>query len=222
MLVGIIEGNAGVYVFNKIPASWLVDYGETPDERLKDESGQRIKSNPWKFVFSMLFIVINIKLVMEDPLFFICCSVSLWILTEISISDVLFGILPDQFLILLVITSVGFYPFIGSWKNMLFGLLTGFGMIMFIAVLGRIFYGKNTVGGGDIKLIGIIGLICGVSGVLLILALTSLISAGSAIFLIITKRKKRSDYIPMAPYISISVMLYYTFLWDKFDILSIW
>ena len=66
MILGIIGGNGAVYAFNHMPAQWLCDYGEKPSEELLDPYTQRVKSYPWKFIFTMLFTVINIKLVIDD------------------------------------------------------------------------------------------------------------------------------------------------------------
>ena len=35
VVVGIFAGHAAVYIFNKIPAQWLCDYGQKPDEALE-------------------------------------------------------------------------------------------------------------------------------------------------------------------------------------------
>ncbi len=33
-VLGVLLGNGAVYVFNRLPASWLCDYGEVPKEDL--------------------------------------------------------------------------------------------------------------------------------------------------------------------------------------------
>ena len=76
VLAGIFAGNGAVYFFNKMPAAWLTDYGEKPSEELLDPYTQRVKSYPWKFVFTMLFSVLYIKLVTEDVQLAAVCGVS--------------------------------------------------------------------------------------------------------------------------------------------------
>ena len=34
VIAGFLAGHAVVFVFNRIPAKWLCDYGEEPDEKL--------------------------------------------------------------------------------------------------------------------------------------------------------------------------------------------
>ena len=62
----ILQGNAAVYLFNRMPAEWLCDYDEDPSDELKSRDVQRVKSMPWKYLFSMLFIVINMTLIREE------------------------------------------------------------------------------------------------------------------------------------------------------------
>ena len=50
--LGIFLGCGAVYVFNRLPARWLCDYGEEPAEELLDMSIQRIKGFPNKLMFS--------------------------------------------------------------------------------------------------------------------------------------------------------------------------
>ena len=40
---GYVAGNAAVYAFNRIPATWLVDYDEIPDEKAVSEGKQRVR-----------------------------------------------------------------------------------------------------------------------------------------------------------------------------------
>ena len=67
--VGTIAGNGAVYFFNRIPARWLCDYGQEPDEELLHPTRQRVRSTPWKYVFSGLFIAIGIYLAIDSPLY---------------------------------------------------------------------------------------------------------------------------------------------------------
>jgi hypothetical protein len=99
-----------------MPASWLCDYGETPSEELLNPTTQRIKSNPWKYLFSMGFVILNTKLVVDDWQFALAASAALWILLELALSDKKYSIVPDQLLILLAVTAIGIIPFHSSWE----------------------------------------------------------------------------------------------------------
>ena len=49
---------------------------------------------------------------------------------------------------------------------MFFGMITGAGIFLIITLLGGVFYGKEAMGFGDVKLMGALGLYYGVSSIL--------------------------------------------------------
>lgn len=212
VLIGVLQGNGAVYFFNKMPASWLCDYGETPSEELLNPTTQRIKSNPWKYLFSMGFVILNTKLVVDDWQFALAASSALWILLELALSDKKYSIVPDQLLILLAVTAIGVIPFHSSWKAPLLGALIGFSIMTFIALLGKLAYRRDTLGGGDIKLFSALGLIAGPKGILFIFAATTLLSAACFAYLLSKKRVKITDSLPMVPYIATAAAFYLVFL----------
>lgn len=214
----ILQGNAAVYLFNRMPAEWLCDYDEDPSEELKSRDVQRVKSMPWKYLFSMLFIVINMTLIREDLQFAIATSLVLWLLLELSIADVKYNILPDQLIILLAVCSIGFIPYKDGFWELLAGGIIAFVIIFTIALIGKLSYRNNTMGGGDIKLFTAIGFICGSFGSFFILIGSYMLLALHAIFLLVyavaKPEYKLREYMPMAPYISIITAIYLIFYWD--------
>ncbi|MBO4235986.1 MAG: prepilin peptidase [Firmicutes bacterium] len=215
IVFGVLEGNGAVYFFNKMPARWFCDYGETPTHEMLDTSIQRVKSHPWKYLFTGAFIVLNIKLFTDDWQFALAATCAIWLLLELSLADKKFNIVPDQLLILLAITAIGFLPFHSSWKNCLFGALIGFGVVAAIAFVGRLAYKRDAVGGGDIKLFAVLGLISGVYGIVFILATSALLSAWHFIYLIIRSKAKITDTRPMVPYIAIASIIYWVLFWGR-------
>lgn len=87
LILGIFLGNGAVYFFNKMPGNWLVDYGQEPDEELLRPTHQRVKSTPWKYVFTGLFIVVGIAMGRDDPYYGFAAVFALWLLLEMSIAD---------------------------------------------------------------------------------------------------------------------------------------
>lgn len=217
VLAGVFQGNGAVYFFNKMPPKWFCDYGQEPTEDLLDQYTQRVKSYPWKFIFTMLFVVINIWMVMDSVQFAVASSLAIWFMLELSIADIKYRIVPDQLLILLALTAFGFLPYQGSWQKCLVGAALGFGIMLLVGALGKAAYKRDTLGGGDIKLFGVLGLITGPTGILVIIMITSLVSAGHAIFLLVTKKIKKTDSLPMVPYIAMGTAIYLIFLWGKFE-----
>lgn len=219
VILGVLQGNGAVYFFNKMPGTWLCDYGETPSKELLHPTTQRIKSIPWKYLFSMGFVILNIKMFVDDWQYAISASIAIWLLLELSLSDLKYGIVPDQLVILLAITAIGFLPFHGL-KDPIIGLIVGFGIMGIVALIGKLAYRRETLGGGDIKLFSALGIIMGINGILFTFALTTLISAGHFAYLLMRKKAKSTDTRPMVPYIAISAGIYLLFLWDKFIIYS--
>lgn len=213
VLAGILAGNGAVYFFNKMPAKWLCDYGEEPSPELLDPYTQRIKSYPWKFIFTMAFVVLDIKLVIDDWQFAVAAVCAVWLLLEMSIADIKYRIVPDQLIMLLAVSALGFIPYHGSWRDCLFGGLAGFCIMFLTALAGKIAYKRDTLGGGDIKLFASLGLIAGFSGILVIFAATAILSAAHLSVLLATKKKKTTDTVPMVPYVAVGAAAYLVFFW---------
>lgn len=210
---GIIAGNGAVYFFNKMPGKWLCDYGEEPDEELKNPTHQRIRSTPWKYCFSCLFVMAGIKLGLEDPVYAVIALIACWLLTEMAIADAKYMIVPDQLIILLAVGGIGFVPhhtagpMSGVW-----GALAGLGIMVLIGFLGRLIYRKPTLGGGDIKLFGALGLCVGLDGIAAVLVMSSFISAVHLFWLTVTKRVKPREERPLIPYVAIAAVIYLVIL----------
>ena len=110
-IAGILAGNSAVMVFNRIPARWLCDYNEEPGEELVQNDTPRIKGYPYKMVFSIFFVLAAIKMSLYDWQYAVTALVSLWILLIIAIADKKYTIIPDQFVLLLAFTAIGYIPY---------------------------------------------------------------------------------------------------------------
>lgn len=82
------------------------------------------------------------------------------------------------------------------------GLLIGSGLFFLIAFLS-----KGGMGGGDIKLLGVLGIWVGWKLTLLLILLSFTIGALVSVFLLITKIKSRKDHIPFGPFIAIGAYI---------------
>lgn len=229
ILAAIFLGNGAVYFFNKMPARWFCDYGEAPPNEAskktpngspegtsEDPTGsgrRRIRSHPWKIVFTMLFVVLGIWLVIDDWRFAVAALCSAWLLIEMAIGDVLYRIVPDQLILLLGVTAVGYLPYYDNWRFCVFGGLAGFGLMGFVALLGRLIYRRDTVGGGDIKLFAALGFVTGAYGIVAIFVVSTLLSAVHFLFLMAQKKVRRGESRPMVPYIAVAAIAYLAFFW---------
>ena len=91
--------------------------------------------------------------------------------------------------------------------NMLLGMLAGGGIFLLITLLGGLFYGKEAMGFGDVKLMGALGLYFGLSNIIIITLVSFLIGAILSIILLVSKLKKSDEYIPFGPFIVIATFL---------------
>lgn len=213
ILAGILAGHAAVYVFNKIPANWLCDYGEEPSEELKDPYRQRIKGIPWKWAFSGFFVAAAIRLLIFDWKFALAGLAFSWALLEIAAADKKYSIVPDQFVILTGISAMGLIPYHETMLQPLWGAMLGGGAMLFSAVGGKLAFKKDSLGMGDVKLFAVIGLCLGFQGTLTTLILSTLSSACLFSILLLMKKAKRDDMLPLGPYICGAAIFYVVIIW---------
>ena len=81
------------------------------------------------------------------------------------------------------------------------------GIFLLITLIGGLFYGKEAMGFGDVKLMGALGLYFGLSNIIIITLVSFLIGAILSIILLVTKLKKSDEYIPFGPFIVIATFL---------------
>lgn len=91
--------------------------------------------------------------------------------------------------------------------NMLLGMFVGAGIFLLITLAGGMFYGKEAMGFGDVKLMGALGLLFGLSNIIIITLVSFLIGAILSIILLATKVKKSNEYIPFGPFIVIAAFI---------------
>ena len=85
--------------------------------------------------------------------------------------------------------------------------MQGDGIFLAITLLGGLFYGKEAMGFGDVKLMGALGLYFGLSNIIIITLVSFLIGAVLSIVLLATKMKKSDEYIPFGPFIVIATFI---------------
>jgi len=218
IVLGVILGSSAVYVFNRIPAAWLTDYGEEPSEELKDTSTQRVKSVPWKYVFTGLFIALGIYLGVRDLSIALPVVIAIWLLLLMSMADIKYMIVPDQLIMLLVLTGLGFLPqkialyHRHAIYDSLMGAAAGLILMLIIALFSRAIYKKWVLGGADIKLFTAIGFLTGLYGVLIIFVLSTVLSGLHFAYLLIRQKIQLRESRPMVPYIALAFGIYFLFI----------
>lgn len=91
------------------------------------------------------------------------------------------------------------------------GFLAGGGILFLIAWLYNLLTGKEGIGGGDIKLLAMIGTLLGWKGVGFTLFTASIIGTVSGLLVIMQTRKNLKLAIPFGPFLSLGAILYVFF-----------
>jgi leader peptidase (prepilin peptidase) / N-methyltransferase len=107
----------------------------------------------------------------------------------------------------LAVITAGLVPGL-IWKDSFIGLAVG-GLILYVpAVVYEKIRGVEGLGGGDIKLLAMIGAFLGPYGVVFVLFFASFIGSLVAVAGIIRKRTESTSPIPFGPFLSAAAVLY--------------
>ncbi|MEK7236927.1 MAG: prepilin peptidase [Nitrospirota bacterium] len=91
--------------------------------------------------------------------------------------------------------------------NSVLGIAIGGGILWLLAWLSPYLFGKEGMGGGDIKLLAMIGAFLGWKPALLTIMIGSLTGSVIGISLIALRMIKRDDYIPFGPFLVLGALL---------------
>ena len=98
-----------------------------------------------------------------------------------------------------------------TFKSSLLGLLVGGGSLLLVAWTYSLITHKEGMGGGDIKLLGMIGTFIGWKGVIFTIFAASLAGTFVGIIVMLQKGKDLKFAIPFGPFLSIGAMCYVFF-----------
>jgi leader peptidase (prepilin peptidase)/N-methyltransferase len=146
------------------------------------------------------------------------------LLIVISFIDLEFQIIPDIFslgglLLGMILSFVRTPPFFGqeilvpfgslpAILQSLLGVLLGGGILYAIARLYEVVRKAEGMGGGDIKLLAMIGAFCGITGVIFSLVAGSIIGALVGLPLMLIKGQGTKYAVPFGPFLSLGALLY--------------
>ncbi|PKM50794.1 MAG: prepilin peptidase [Firmicutes bacterium HGW-Firmicutes-7] len=125
------------------------------------------------------------------------------ILLVIGMIDFRHYIIPNGLVIALtVLASINLFFDIENYMSYLIGFFIVSALLLIIAIVTR---GK--MGGGDIKLMAVAGLLLGWEKILLALMLGSVVGAVIGLTLIALKIMKREQMIPFGPFLTLGIMV---------------
>lgn len=128
-------------------------------------------------------------------------------------------ILPDALNLYLLFVIFTYSVFNFHWKFWLMGGLIGFLGPLAITWAFYKLKGQIGLGGGDIKLYGILGLLFGPFGILSLIFLSSFIGSIVGLLLIYLKKMDRSTALPFGPFIILVASIQF-FMPDLFDLIN--
>lgn len=131
------------------------------------------------------------------------------LLIILSVSDISYYTIPDEVLIF----ASGYFIIINTLKggiifaleSILSGLIL-FGFMYLIMLIGNFFFKKETLGGGDIKLMFVVGLVLNPFLGLMTIFLSSFLALPFSLIILQVKKRK---IVPYGPFILLSFMLIY-------------
>lgn len=106
-----------------------------------------------------------------------------------------------------------------TWQQSGLGVLLGGGMLYAIAAGYLLCTGREGMGGGDIKLLGMIGGFLGWQSLLFVVFFSSLTGTVIGLFAVIKGGKGRKTRIPFGPFLAVSALL---FLFFQNRIFGLW
>ncbi len=160
-------------------------------------------------IYIFIFLIYGLTL---QSLIYIILSSALIIIAFIDLNE---QIVPDIIslpgIVIGLILSF-FVPYI-SFINSVLGVVVGGGIILVIGLVGSVIFKKEAMGGGDVKLVAMIGAFLGWKYTIISLFLGFFLGALVGIFLILLKIKSKEDMVPFGPFIALGSFI--TLLWGE-------
>ena len=136
------------------------------------------------------------------------------LLLIIFVSDYVYMLIPNKILLFFAVFMFLLRIFIplDPWWDMFAGAAAGFVIPFFIAIIS-----KGGIGGGDIKLFSLIGLVMGVKGLLLSFMFSTLLGAVFGVIGLAAGLVKKGKPIPFGPFIAMGALTAYFFGQEVLD-----
>jgi leader peptidase (prepilin peptidase) / N-methyltransferase len=156
-----------------------------------------------------LFLFMRFGLSFAFVVLFLFCSA----LVVITFIDLEHQIIPDAISLPGIIAGFAFSFFLPQlgWKDSLIGILVGGGSLYLVATLYQLFTGKEGMGGGDIKLLAMMGAFFGWKAVPFIIFVSSLVGSVIGVTVMLVQKKDTKLAIPFGPFLAFGALLYIFF-----------
>jgi leader peptidase (prepilin peptidase)/N-methyltransferase len=124
--------------------------------------------------------------------------------------DIAHQIIPDEISLPGIVIGFIFSFFLEGnfWLNSLLGILLGGGSLLLVAYSYQLLTGKEGMGGGDIKLLAMMGAFLGWKSIPFIIFSSSLLGSLIGITIMLVQKKNSKLAIPFGPYLAFGAVLY--------------
>lgn len=162
-----------------------------------------------EFFTGILFTLAYYAFGFSSGLFFALGIISMLVI--LSVSDIKYYIIPDEVLIFFsgyfLIVNTLYFGVMSSLFHLFYGIVL-FGFMYGIMLLGNAIFKKETLGGGDIKLMFVVGLVLNPFLGLVVIFIASFLALPVSLLIL---WKKKENLVPFGPFLLSSFLfLYFT------------
>jgi leader peptidase (prepilin peptidase)/N-methyltransferase len=153
-----------------------------------------------------LFLFLRFGPTLEFAALFLFCSA----LVVITFIDIEHQIIPDEISLPGIVVGfvLSFFLKGNTWLNSLLGILLGGGSLLLVAYSYQRLTGKDGMGGGDIKLLAMMGAFLGWKAMPFIIFASSLFGSIIGVSIMLLQKKDSKLAIPFGPYLAFGALLY--------------
>ncbi len=180
--------------------------------RLKELRYIKVKDKYFKLLTIFLILAVVLILVYASNVLFTGTELYIsyyctLLMVSLAMIDYYDMEVPNQYLLFsLILLPIRIIFPLTSVLDHILGAIIGFGFFLAFGLIMEKLLNKEALGGGDVKLYGIIGLVLGVQLTLLSIFVASLIGW---IFSLVFIRKRTDVYLPFVPFIAIGFFVSY-------------
>ena len=130
-------------------------------------------------------------------------------LVVITFIDLDHQIIPDRLSLGGIVVGLVLLPWLPvTYQEALIGLALGAGGLIAIIYGYKVLTGKEGMGGGDVKLLGMIGVFLGWQGVVFTIFVASLVGSVVGVPWLAAQKKDMQNPIPFGPFLSLGALVY--------------
>lgn len=138
--------------------------------------------------------------------------ISIILISVLSVTintDLKYYYISDRVIVLSILSEILIYLYYLNTKDLIYNIVSGlvmFGIMFSIKLIGDKVFKKESLGGGDIKLMLLVGLTLGIIDGITSLLISSVLAL---IFSILIMKKNKEGIIPFGPFLIIGTMIMY-------------